>query len=179
MIETARLITRPWTNDDAPRIAEILNTYDVAKYLTTAFPFKLKDAIDYINRPPISPDGKVRIMSYAIELKDGGGVVGGMTIPVNVNDESIIEDGGIWLDTAYQGKGYGAEIFHARAKYCFDVLGAEKINSGFFEGNEASWSMMKKVGFKLTGKREEFNCPAIGKKVFNLETVLHKGDFVK
>ena len=66
-----------------------------------------------------------------------------------------------------------------RAEYCFDVLKAKYLVNGFFAGNEASWKMQEKIGYKLRGGEVENNCPARGGKTIEIKTVLLKEKFIR
>ena len=84
--------------------------------------------------------------------------------------------GGIWLNERYTSKGYGSEAFIARANFAFDVLGLEEIENGFFEYNEKSFKMQRKIGYKIVGKTTNF-CPALKKEVVEVVTKLTKNEF--
>ena len=175
IIETERLILRQWELNDIEAICEGLNNFDVAKFITVPFPYTTEDAKNFIQSRIANPN--TRQNSYfAIVEKASGKVIGGTKISI---DDKNIATGGIWLNAHYHGYGYGTEAMKERASYCFNKLKAVCLLNGFFEGNEASYKMQKKVGYKITGEIGELNCPARGEKVRVIKTVLKREDFVK
>jgi len=168
--ESERLIVRPWKVEDIGDLVEGLNNYEVAKYITTKFPYTVEDAKEFISTG-LSPSGAV---SFAVELKESGKVIGGTSIRI---DGDVVTAGGIWVNTRYQGSGYGEEIWRERARYCFDVLGVSEIQSGFLEDNEKSWKMQEKVGFKKTGERKKRFVQSRGCNVMEIKVSLKREDF--
>jgi len=174
-IQTPRLVLRPWTLSDTDALIEGLNDFEVAKNMTVPFPYTREHAIEHITKG-LPGDKSTKKFHFAAELKDTCKVIGGMSI--SVNEDNIAESGGIWVNQKYHGRGFGTEIWRARAKYCFDVLGVEYLENGFFEGNQVSWRMQEKIGYKQTGERVERFCPAINENVVEIKTKLLKKDFV-
>ena len=57
-----------------------------------------------------------------------------------------------WLGRAFQGRGYGTEMRAAVLALAFDGLGAERAESGYFEGNAASAHVSAKIGYVDDGE---------------------------
>ena len=88
--------------------------------------------------------------------------------------------GGIWINEKYQGKGLGNEVWAARAKYGFEVLGLRRLENSFFEGNERSWKMQKKLGYKLEGtRRQKYKALSTGEVVNVCVTGLLKDEWIR
>ncbi len=175
IIESERLVLRPWKLEDAEASKRGLDDYDVAKNLTVPFPYTIENARAYIKKTIDKPN-TLKSMRFAITLKGSGEVIGGTSI--DVNDENVAT-GGIWLNKNFHGKGFGTEAMRARAKFCFEVLKVDYLDNGFLEGNEASWHMQEKIGYKKTGEIADNNCPARGGKTKEIKTKLVESDFVK
>lgn len=175
IIKSERLILRPWKLDDLQANVDGLNEYDVAKNLTTSFPYTLENAQNFINSRIENPNTREKSY-FAIVEKSSGKVIGGTNIEIT---EKALAKGGIWLNKNFHGKGYGTEAMCARIKYCFDKLNVDYLENGFLEGNEISWRMQKKLGYKLTGEKSELNCPARGGLATEIKTKLTKEDFLK
>lgn len=62
-----------------------------------------------------------------------------------------IARGGICIATGYQGLGYGREAFEAKIGFAFELDLAKLIN-GYFDGNEHSWAMQRKLGYRRVGE---------------------------
>lgn len=175
IIETQRLMLRPWEATDIQAVYEGLGDYDIAKFLTVPFPYTLETAKAFISNR--IQNQNTRTKSYfAIVEKASGKVIGGTNIEVGEDNSAT---GGIWFNKNYHGKGYGTEAMRARAEFCFDDLEVECLNNGFLEGNEISCRMQQKIGYKLTGEVAERNCPARGGLVKDIKTKLTKEDFFK
>jgi len=169
-VVTKRLYFRKWNIQDVDFCVDGLNDYDVAKNLTVPFPYTTQDAIDFIEKHS-KDDGKN--YSFAVVRKEDNQVIGGTNISINENGEF---HGGLWLHRDFQGKGYGTELWIARAKFAFDILGAEELINGFYYFNERSKKMQLKVGYKIIGEKINY-CPALKSEVKEIVTKLKKSDF--
>jgi len=58
-------------------------------------------------------------------------------------------------DSAYLGRGYGAEASTLLLDYAFGVLGYHKINLDLFEYNARALAMYERLGFVVEGRRRE------------------------
>ena len=172
IIETQRLMFRAWNKGDADFMADGLNDLKVAKNLRVPFPYTKSDAIDFIEKHLKNDD---KNYYFAIERKEDGQIIGGTNIFV---DEQAEFRGGIWLHRDFQEKGYGTEIWTARAKFAFDVLGAEELINNFFDFNEKSKKMQLKIGYEIIGEKSDY-CPALKSEVREIVTRLKKTAFEK
>ena len=158
MLESARLILRPWEECDAPAIAAGLNDYAVAQWLTIPFPYTLDMALNFIQ----SQNKSDAEYQFAIINKATGEVIGGTTLR-NINPFHGTAAGGIWLGSAHHGHGYGTEAFNARIRFAFEQLNLRRIENGYFAGNEASRRMQLRLGYREEGmRRKSLFCPADG-----------------
>lgn len=172
IIETKRLIFREWELKDIDFLVDGMNDFKVAKYLTVPFPYTKQDGLNFISKHLQNGNNS---FYFAIERKEDGQVIGGTNISIKENGEF---HGGIWLHTNFQGKGYGTEIWIARAKFAFDKLGARELINGFYDFNERSKKMQLKIGYKIVGEKTNF-CPALNNEVREIVTNLKKTDFEK
>ena len=172
IIETNRLIFREWSMQDIDFLVDGMNDFEVAKYLTVPFPYTKRDAIDFVNKH-LKNGGNSYY--FAIERKEDKQVIGGTNISIKEDGEFR---GGIWLHRNFQGKGYGTEMWIARAKFAFDELGAKELVNGFYDFNKRSKKMQQKIGYKIVGEKTNF-CPALNSEVREIVTNLKKADFDK
>ena len=175
VIETERLLLRSWTYDDVDSIVEGLNNINVTKWMShTPYPYTKKDAEEFIKR---AIDEK--LYYFAIVLKEENKVIGGTQLR-NVDIVQGTAGGGIWINEKYQGKGYGSEAWGARIKFAFEDLGLRRLENGYFEGNEKSWLMQKKFGYKQEGMRREKYIPLSTGKITNeYVTGLLKSEWIR
>lgn len=62
---------------------------------------------------------------------------------------------GLKLPKQYQGQGYGKDIFVALSRYCFYVLGLNRLEGEHLATNEASHKFHLSLGWKLEGVRRK------------------------
>jgi len=79
-----------------------------------------------------------------IYSKAGGNFVGVVRLSPPPYDDC---DLAIWIYKPYRGMGFGTRAFGLGVRYCFKVMGLQRIGAGCFEGNIASERMLMKVGF--------------------------------
>ena len=173
IIETERLLLREWKLSDSPDMVEGLNDFDTAKNLTVPFPYTKENAESFINNHLKNDKNNYY---FAIVLKSENKVIGGTSLEIKTDINK--NKGGIWLNKKYHSKGYGTEVWIARAKFAFETLNLNELENGYFEHNEASWKMQQKLGYKIVGNTINF-CPALNKEVFEIVTNLTKEDFYK
>ena len=175
IIETERLILRPYSLNDVPDIVEGLNNLSVSKWLAGApFPYTEQDAIDFINKSIEN-----NLYNFAIVLKSENKVIGGTQL-TNISFDNGTAGGGIWINEKYQGHGYGTEAFGARIKYAFEVLGLRRLENGYFKDNEKSHKMQLRFGYKDEGiRRQRFVSKATGKLEDEYITGLLKDEWIQ
>ena len=172
IIETERLILRPWKDADADEIVSGFSDFDTAKMLTVPFPYTKADAIEFIEKRKNDDENS---FYFAITLKENGDVIGGTNISIDTNSNT--NGGGIWLKKEYHGFGYGTEAWTARARFAFFNLKLDKLYNGYFDYNYVSPKMQQKIGYKVVGEQDRF-CPTLGKNVREIRTILTRDDFV-
>jgi RimJ/RimL family protein N-acetyltransferase len=165
-IETKRLILREWKQSDTADLVDGLDNIKVSKWLVfVPHPYTKKDAKKWIDKC-IKDDkkgDKRDAYEFAVELKSEKKVIGGVSIS-KINKFQGTACGGIWINSKYQKQGYGAESFRAKIDFAFNKLKLRRLDNGFLEGNDASFNMQKKLGFKVEGKRRKgMVCEADGK----------------
>ena len=170
IIETERLILRAWTLADADAMVAGLSDFEVSRNLVGPFPYTKQHAIEYINKHKNHTENDY---SFAVTLKENGKVIGGTNLTINDLGRYA---GGLWICREYQCKGYGTEIWIARAKFAFDILNQLELYNGFFCFNEKSQKMHTKIGYKVVSEKTVF-CPALNTDVRDIITKLTKSDF--
>jgi [ribosomal protein S5]-alanine N-acetyltransferase len=164
-LETARLILREWTQEDIPDLIEGLNDLQVSRWLAfVPYPYTQEAAESWITHcRNLSMQGhNSSEYEFAIELKFEHKVIGGISL-IRVSRVHGTAGGGIWLNTQYQGFGYGTEAFGEKIRFAFEELNLRRLNNGFFAGNNASFAMQQRFGYKLEGERRKaYRCMADG-----------------
>ncbi len=143
---TERLLLRPGWLEDAPALAQAVGEEAVVRNLATApWPYGLEEAQKFLAMP-LDPN-QPRFLIFA---RTGGAprLVGGCGIKP---DEDGRPELGYWIARPYWGLGFateaGRQLMHiARA------MKLPKLAAGHFLDNPASGAVLRKLGFRPTGK---------------------------
>ena len=157
MIETIRLILRPFREEDAADVFEYLEHPTVNCFACMKLS-SLEDAQAAIKE-------KMAHSEYclAIVLKDTGKVIGEIEAHPESSQPDLAE--GFMKDTfspcwmlnpAYQGKGYAFEAAHAFFDYLFYQKNARRIYAFTEDYNLPSQKLCKKLGMRQEGLFREF-----------------------
>lgn len=164
-LESKRLLLREWSIHDVDDLVEGLNNIEVSKWMAfVPHPYTKQDAERWIMYCLENAKKGADRTSYAfaIELKSERKVIGGVSLD-KIDRFHGTAGGGIWINADYHGKGYGTEALGRRNEFAFMELGLRRLENGFFEGNELSFKMQEKLGYKIEGKRRRaFICMADG-----------------
>ena len=173
VIETERLILRAWKDEDAKDLQEGLNNLEVSKWLAfVPYPYTLEDAKAFIDFTKNSNN-----YEFAIVLKEENKVIGGTAL-ANIKDKSA--GGGIWINQKYCGKGYGREAFGRRVEFAFNDLNLERLENGYFKGNEKSFKMQESLGYTKNGIiKNKYISKATGKVEDEHATLLLKENWIR
>ena len=177
-VETPRLLLRPWGEDDIDQLVRGLNDLDLARWLAfVPHPYAIADARDWLRRCRDLSNAGARPPAYefAVELKPERRLIGGVSLN-KIDWEAGTAGGGIWIAAAYQGRGYGREAFATKIRFAFSNLGLTTLVNGYFDGNDASWAMQRKLGYRRIGERPGF-CMADGRQTIEHITTLLRCDW--
>ncbi|RXT52572.1 hypothetical protein B6S44_17540 [Bosea sp. Tri-44] len=177
-IETSRLILRAWGEEDVEQLALGLNDLNVAKWLAfVPHPYSTPHAQDWVRRCQASSTAGSRPDAYefAVELKPERRVIGGVSLN-KIDWKAGTGGGGIWIANGYQGRGYGREAFEAKIRFAFCDLGLTKLVNGYFDGNENSWAMQRKLGYRRVAEVPS-RCMADGRQTIEHITTLLRSDW--
>ena len=177
-VETPRLLLRPWGEDDIDQLVPGLNDLDLARWLAfVPHPYALADARDWLRRCRDLSNAGVQPPAYefAVELKPERRLIGGVSLN-KIDWEAGTAAGGIWIAAPYQGRGYGREAFAAKIRFAFSNLGLTTLVNGYFDGNDASWTMQRKLGYRRIGERPGF-CMADGRQTIEHITTLLRSEW--
>lgn len=146
MIETERLILRPWQDDDAAALYRYASDPDVGLIAGWAPHTSVENSLEIIRTVFAEPE------IYAMVLKDSGEPVGccGITFANAANDDSATsKEGeiGYWIGKPYWGRGLTPEAVRALLGRGFDELGLDSLWCVYYEGNSKSKRVCEKCGF--------------------------------
>lgn len=177
-IETSRLTLRPWGEEDVEQLTLGLSDLKLAKWLAfVPHPYLTSHAKDWIKRCQEISNAGSRPIAYefAVELRSERLVIGGVSLN-KIDWKAGTGGGGIWIANHYQGRGYGREAFEAKIRFAFRELGLTRLVNGFFDGNENSWAMQRKLGYRCVTEVTS-HCMADGRQTIEHITTLLRSDW--
>ena len=151
IIETERLVLRPFTEEDAGDVLEYLREPAVNCFACMKLNFLEEAKAEMQKRC-----GETEYY-FAITLKDTGKVIGEIEAYPETGEQHSDENdpkdtfSPCWmLNKDYQGKGYAYEAAHAFFDYLFKDKGARRIYAYTEDYNTASQHLCEKLGMKLS-----------------------------
>lgn len=171
-ITTERLTLRRPKLRDAPRIAMLLNNFEVTRNLARVpYPYTINMAVDWLIRQKKewTPDS----ITFAV-CHPQYGLMGFCGMHKEGNYAEI----GYWLGQPFWGKGYMTEATTAVIDWYFSASGAERLVSGVFYFNAASLAIQEKLGFVRTGMGKRI-CLAQNTDIDHIETELTRDAFTR
>ncbi len=150
-LETKRLILRTPRISDWKDIVEGIGNLKVSKNISSVpYPYKKKDALEWIDKQIKNSKKKKKEYSFVIELKSEKKVIGGSGLH-KLDLENKTAETGSWIAKPYWRKGFATEAKIAVNDFAFNKLKLRRLESRAFVENKASNEMSKKLGLKLEG----------------------------
>lgn len=157
MLETNRLILRPFLESDAEDVFEYLN-----KPAVNCFACMKLDTIEDAKKEMRNRVGETEYY-FAIVLKESNKVIGEIDAFPETGephqDENSVKDtfSPCWmLNADYTGKGYAYEAAHAFFDYLFNEKGARRIYAYTEDYNLSSQHLCERLGMRQEGFFKEF-----------------------
>ena len=153
MLETERLILRPFIASDAEDVFEYLKEPMVNCFVS----MKLENMEEAIIETKKKANDKE--LTFAIEIKETRKVIGEISAHPEERhfDEKSDTYSPCWmLHKDYHGKGYGYEAAKAVVDYLFREMGARRIYAYTEDYNIASQRVCEKLGMRKEGLFIEF-----------------------
>ncbi|MBT9291040.1 GNAT family N-acetyltransferase [Prosthecodimorpha staleyi] len=147
IVETARLVLRQPTRDDAERLAELANDIAIAENLSSMpHPYSVADALAFIDNTDVSP---LRV-NFGIYAKDDAGrFIGTASLMPRDGERFVV---GYWIGRPHWGLGYATEATQAMVDLAFDRLDAPSVSASCRVTNGASRRVLEKSGFQYAGQ---------------------------
>lgn len=148
-LRTERLVLRLPTEGDGHAIASLCGDFEVARTTSSIpHPYTMEDARDFIAFS-LEQAESGGALNLAITRKGGGALVG--MVGLILDPAHRRAELGYWVGREHWGRGYASEAARAIVGHAFQRLGVERIFAGYFAGNEASWGVQRKLGFRREG----------------------------
>ena len=156
VLETSRLVLRPWKDEDAKALYKYAKNPDVGPIAGWQPHTSVENSLEIIRNILSVPE------TYAVVLKETDEPIGSIGIMLSDTAHSAdIADGeaeiGYWIGVPYWGQGLIPEAVHRVLRYCFEDLGLHAVWCGYYDGNVRSQRVQEKCGFQFhhteVGKR--------------------------
>src|SRR6266508_131068 len=147
ILETARLVLRRLSSDDAEFILELLNQPSFLRYIGDKGVRTTEDAVRYIQTGPVASYERFGFGLYLVELKETGVSIGicGLLKRDSLPDVDV----GFAFLPSYWSQGYAFESASAVITYGRDVLGLKRIVAITSLDNSASMRLLEKMGLRF------------------------------
>ena len=156
IFETARLILRQFTAEDATLVFELNSSKDVLKYLHEPIltsPAHAREIIQTI----ILPQYEMNLGRWATFTKDKNEFIGWCGLKFRPELEEI--DLGYRFKKEYWGKGYATEAARHSIHYGLTELDLPLITGRAHIENIASLKILEKIGMQFLKEEVVDNCP--------------------
>lgn len=145
ILETERLVLRPWRESDAESLYEYAKNPEVGPIAGWPPHKNVEDSLGIIKNVLNGPE------CYAICLKEDNQAIGAIELRLNgVTDMTDRDDEcelGYWIGQPFWGNGYMPEAAKELLRHGFEDLNMQTIWCGYYDGNVKSKRVQEKVGF--------------------------------
>ena len=144
ILETERLILRPWSEDDAEELYKYASDPDVGPPAGWPPHTSVENSRDIIRNVLSQRE------TYAVCLKDGK-PIGSIGLHLNGHTDMTDRDDecelGYWIGKPFWGQGLIPEASRELLRYAFEELGMRAVWCGYYDGNVKSRRVQEKLGF--------------------------------
>lgn len=159
ILKTDRLMLRPWREEDAEQLYKYAKDPKVGPIAGWPVHTDVENSRQIIKGVLSAEE------TYAVELKSEGVPIGSIGLMIGSkskittgNDEAEI---GYWIGVPYWGQGLIPEAVREVMRHGFEDLGLKVIWCGYFDGNEKSWRVQEKCGFKYHHTKKDIKLSLI------------------
>lgn len=175
MIETERLILRPWLESDAEALFKYASDPDIGPIAGWPTHTSVENSLEIIRTVFATPE------TYAVVLKETGEPVGCCGIMfANILHTAEMKPGeaeiGYWIGKTYWGRGLIPEAVNTLLSRCFNDLALDAVWCGYYEGNTKSKRVCEKCGFKYHHTNHDIISP-LGDKRTEHFYIMTKEDY--
>ena len=160
ILETARLILRPWEDTDAPSLYEYARDPAVGPSAGWQPHTSVENSLKII-RTVLSEDETYAVVPKAVGVPVGSAGImtyGRSNLPI-ASDEAEI---GYWIGVPFWGMGLIPEAVNRLLLWCFNELGLSAVWCAYYDGNEKSRRVQEKCGFVYHHSVKDAPRPLLG-----------------
>lgn len=177
MLQTKRLILRPWKEEDAEELYRYAQNPRVGPITGWPPHVSVEESRSIIRDVLSVPE------NYAVVLKDTGLPVGSIGLLFDEVSQVPIARGeagiGYWIGVPYWGCGLIPEALREITRHAFEDLGLNGLWCGYYDGNLNSKRVLDKCGFVYHHTEKDVLCKLMGDVRTEHFTYLSKGHWQK
>jgi RimJ/RimL family protein N-acetyltransferase len=148
-LRTERLFLRPAWLEDAPELTRAIGQEPIVRMLSRVpWPYREEHARAWIGTPK-----DPRLPSLLATLPDEGGRIVGCC---GLHEDAGRIEVGYWIEPGYWGRGYATEALRGVLSLA-RLIGHRRIVSRHAADNPASGRVLRKAGFRPTGRARSFH----------------------
>lgn len=153
ILQTPRLILRPFKMSDAPVISELANDKEiVTNTQNLPYPYEEYMAEDWISHHAILFNEN-KFLNLAVVQRKKNLVMGAIGLEFSMQHDNA--ELGYWLGRPYWGQGYATEAAKRLLHYAFAELKLHRVHSIHLSINPASGRILQKIGMTHEGCMRE------------------------
>ncbi len=176
MLQTQRLVLRPWAENDDKTLYRWASDPAVGPPAGWP-PHKSTDESREVLRQILC-----RPESYAVCLRCDGVPIGSLSLHFSDVSDLARAEGecelGYWLARPFWGLGIMPEAAMELLRHAFEELGMERVWCGYYEGNERSRRVQEKCGFVPQWTTQDVDMPQMHEKRTGHVSVLTRQDWL-
>lgn len=174
VLETERLLLRPWTKDDGEALYEYAKHPDVGPHAGWK-PHESVEESEIILETILLP-----VSAWAIVFKETGEIIGNIALePDRIRPDILSKELGYGLKHEFWGKGIITEASIEVLRYAFEELKLEIVAIHTSEVNKRSQRVIEKCGFKYEGLIRMATKTYTGEARNSLVYSMSKGEWMK
>ena len=162
LLETERLILRPWEERDAEDLYPYASDPDVGPAAGWPAHQSVEESREVIRTVLSGPE------DFAVCLKNENRPIGSVSLHLNGHTDLTERDDecelGFWIGKPFWGQGLIPEAAGEVLRHAFEDLGMEKVWCGYYDGNAKSKRAQEKLGFLCQWTTEDVDVPRMGEK---------------
>lgn len=158
ILQTERLILRPWDEADAEDLYLYAGDPRVGPIAGWPPHTSVENSREIIRAILAAAE------TYAIVLKETGRPVGsiGLLFHSDLAEKDDEAELGYWIGVPFWGRGLVPEAAREVLRHAFEDLGLARVWCGYYDGNERSKRVQEKLGFRCQWVNENVPVPQMG-----------------
>ncbi len=135
------VVLREFDQSDAPKLVELANNLNVARYLVDTFPhpYTDEDAKWWVSTG--SKSGITKVIQY------NGEFVGSVGAMPDINERRFSASIGYWVGQPFWGKGIASQALSILTNEVFATTDIIRISASVYHPNRASMRVLEKSGY--------------------------------